>query len=96
VLDLEIQAADEPCDNPAPPGEVHGGFRLMDGPRVPDAPSFLPGSGIPKAIVKKIALPAMKITSSRPFGPGNGWLLMRPLMSFRKSSRSCHLMASNP
>ena len=24
VLDLEIQAADEPCDNSAPPGEVRG------------------------------------------------------------------------
>src|SRR3989454_11651748 len=43
VLDLEIQAADEPRDNSAPPGEVHGGFRLMDRPRVLDAPSFLPG-----------------------------------------------------
>ena len=43
VLDLEIQAADEPCDNSAPPGEVHGGLRLMDGPRVLDAPSILPG-----------------------------------------------------
>src|SRR5882724_4875869 len=47
-------------------------------------------SGIPKAMVKKIALPAMKITSSRPFGSGNGWLLMRPVI------RETPLMRSQP
>ena len=36
------------------------------------------------------------ITSSDPRGRGNGWLLMRPLTSFRKSSSNCHLMASSP
>ena len=43
VFDLKVQAAEEPRDDSAAPGEVHGGLRLMDCPRVFDAPGFLSG-----------------------------------------------------
>jgi hypothetical protein len=46
VFDLKVQAAEEPCDNAAAPGEVHSGFRLVDGPRAfAIRPVSSPGSG---------------------------------------------------
>src|SRR5438445_2333298 len=38
VLDLEVQAAEEPRDGPAGPGEVRRRLRLVDGPGPLDTP----------------------------------------------------------
>src|SRR5437667_9213301 len=51
---------------------------------------------MPKAAVRKNALPPRSTTRSQFLGRGTRWAPIRPVRSLRKSSSSCHLMASNP
>src|SRR5437899_1071679 len=45
MFDLKVQTAEEPRREPAGPGEVHGRFRLMDGPGLVDTPCAREGQG---------------------------------------------------